>query len=84
MQETINHFTQKDRDSISRLEFKQERLIDDLHDLKNAFINSDHERRLREVEKQVDDFQLVKKIVYVFIGMILIAFVGALIALIIK
>ena len=79
-----NHFTETDRISLSRLEIKQERLITDFEELRKTLQNSDHDKRIRVIENQVADFSLVKKVVYVFVGMILIAFVGSLIALIIK
>jgi hypothetical protein len=79
-----NHFTQKDRELISHQGYQLETLIGRFDRFEKKADNSDHERRLRELEKQADGMLLVKKIVYSFLGMVGVAFAGALIALIIK
>ena len=82
----VNHFTQADREVIYRLTYNQEHMSNDLKDFIKTMNEKfqDHELRLRALEKTSDDFGLVKKIVYSAVGIILIAFFSAIIALTIK
>lgn len=80
-----NHFTQADREVMIRLTVGFEnitRKIEDLTDIVDGRLG-DHETRIRLLEASKEDFFLVKKIVYGMVSMILIAFLGAIVTLVI-
>ena len=76
-----NHFTQADREAIIRLTVTVERVIIDIKNLTDVvdWRLVDHEGRLRNIERAQDDFQLIKKIVYWMVTMILVSFLGIVI-----
>lgn len=86
------HFTIQDRKTLTQVETKLDRAIDDIKNLTNNFaqksevsaMKEDYEARLRTLEKESEDHALVKKVVYSAIGFILISVLGSLIYLVIK
>lgn len=84
MPEQESHFTQADRNLIIKLDYQATRMADDIKNLAFSVANSDHEKRIRDLEKGVDDFALVKKIVFGLVSLILVGFAGAIIAIVIK
>ena len=79
-----SHFTQNDRDLIKNLEWSYNQMSKDLNRLSISVAGSDHEARIRLLEKSVEDFALVKKVVYGMVALILLAFFGVVIRTYIK
>jgi hypothetical protein len=84
MTEKENHFTQADRNLIIRLDYQASRMSEDLKSLAMLFQNSDHERRIRDLEKTAEDLALIKRIVYGGIATILLTLLAAGLTLILK
>lgn len=76
MPTTENHYTQTDRDRSIEQGFQIKQIIKDQQEMKGIMSGSDHERRIRDNEKSIntntEDLQLIKKIVYWGIGVILV------------
>jgi hypothetical protein len=62
----LNHFTQADRETMIRLTIGMERMIQDIKSLTEVVDGrlGDHENRIRILERNLDDFTLVRKVVY--------------------
>ena len=81
-----NHFTQWDRETIIRLTVNVERMIQDIKGLTDVVDGRlwDHENRIRTMERVVDDFILVRKVVYWMVWIILVSVIWAVITLVLR
>lgn len=84
--DTQNHFTQADRETMIRLTVNLERMMMDITNLTNVVDGrlGDHETRVRYIERIIDDFILVRKVVYGLVGLILISVIWAITTLVLK
>ena len=80
------HQQQSDHDLLIELKSEVRALRDELKKVTDSYskLVEDHETRIRSLEKQVDDYGIVKKIVYGAVGVVLLSFMGALTYLVIN
>jgi hypothetical protein len=87
-----------DHDLLTKLDTKVDQIQADvtvLKNLSNVYVtrtdwvehlkwNDDHETRIRNLEKETDDYPTVKRVVYSAVGFILLAVLSAIVYLVIK
>lgn len=73
---------QLDHDLLIELRTEMRAIREDIKNMRDDISGSvsDHETRIRDLEKLTDDYKTVKKIVYGAVTLILIAFLGAVIS----
>ena len=77
---------QTDHDLLIELKSEVRALRDELKKVTDSYskLVEDHETRIRSLEKQVDDYAIIKKLVYGAVGVVLLSFMGALTYLVIN
>lgn len=82
----LNVSSSGDHDLLVELKTTMAGVKADIKDLADGTTKTiaDHEQRIRNIEKQSDDFGNIKKVVYGAIGFILISVLGALVFLVVK
>jgi len=77
-----NHFTQQDRETMIRQTINMENLRMEVKTLISTidWRFHDHEERIRVLEKSLDNFSLVRSIVFTMVWLICVTVIGALIS----
>lgn len=75
-----------DHDLIIKLGVKMDSIKEDIRILNDSTANkiNDHEARMRTLEKESEDYVIVKKVVYGAVGLVLTTVLGAIIYLVVS